>query len=657
VDGKWVNIYPELQKKNPLQKYCDRAGQLSIDLMRARAHARHIWFKGLEPDAERKRLDAEAVPPFRSFIRDFGKLMTELKAASSGLPEYEKNQAGRALRYFATARELLKTGEKVATGILQADTINAMQKAQIQIEIGAEALDAEPGARVLSMPAYDPKTGLYVLFGGGHFDYIKNDTWVFDPKKKKWFQRHPESAPPPRGRHLVRAPGDGTLQIQGGYYYPARHRHTWIGNDVWTYDIAKNTWKCPGGAKAVPPDTRVYRGKNEHPSWFLRGPKPDAAKHEEYLRSIPVNAWVPLKPPYLPEGRREWGTKALDVDHDLIVHWNGGHSGYCSSDAPHFHLSTGRWELAYPAEIPLGMVGASAKYVGGYSFSHRRWITNHTWSNYVYDRKLKRVVVTGALNHEYNYFYHIYNPVLGEWEKRYPKTGSMNKIIPLTAATPYGTVAYVGGTTYYLLDYKSMRFKAINVGPKGKANPLPPGAQAHGDQCGLAFDTKRDRLLIFWRHWRSLYNGGTIISLDMKKNIATAIHPKNTGALDKGLRWIRETCYIPDLDIFLIGDGINWANPNIKPPPGRTNVMPGAKMAAYDAEKNRWLALNIKGKGQHPYRKTTNWVPYGNNGFGMRYDAKRKLIWGVGTRGDVYVLKLDLKKAIVKSNAATGSTK
>ena len=118
----------------------------------------------------------------------------------------------------------------------------------------------------------------------------------------------------------------------------------------------------------------------------------------------------------------------------------------------------------------------------------------------------------------------------------------------------------------------------------------------------------------------------------MKKNIATPIHPKNKEVLNKGLTWVREVNYIPDLDIFLIGDGIKWANPNVKPVPGRTNIVPGNKMAAYDPNKNCWLALDIKGA-----------QAYGNNGFGMRYDAKRKLIWGVGTRGDVYVLKLDLK--------------
>jgi hypothetical protein len=62
-------------------------------------------------------------------------------------------------------------------------------------------------------------------------------------------------------------------------------------------------------------------------------------------------------------------------------------------------------------------------------------------------------------------------------------------------------------------------------------------------------------------------------------------------------------------------------------------------MAAYDPNKNCWLALDIKGARAY------------GNGFGMRYDEKRKLIWGVGTRGDVYVMKLDLEKAIVHENA------
>jgi hypothetical protein len=635
VDGAWKSIHPELLKGNPLQSRCDTGRALAIDLMRARALTRHIWFKGLSPDAERERLDKDAVPALNEFLSAFDTYIKELEELDE-LPEYEQGQIAFALKHFGKARELLKTGEQIRKDVLHAEAIIAMQKAQVHVEIGSDGLDAEPSPRVLSTPIYDKKTGLYVVFGGDHFDFVMNDTWVFDPAKNRWFQRHPESAPVPRAMHRYKAPGDGTIKMYGGYHYPAKGgRYIWVGNKEWTYDIAADKWIAPRSEKAWPPDSRRYHGGSEHPSHFLNGPKPNAAAQEKKLAELPVNTWVNMKPPYRPAGNRDWGTVALDVDRDLIAVWNGGHSAYCSSGVPHYHLGTNRWELPYPAEIPLGMVGASAKSPSGFSFNRRHWVTNHSWGFYQYDRKLNRMITVGSMNiFNWDPHFYLYNPGLAEWEGRHPKTGTLLKVGHSNVAvvwTRHGTVATtrIRNSRYvHLLDYEAMRFK-----------PLKIQGTFHGhadDWSGMAFDSKRDRL---YGIAGPPYKGARISMLDMKTRNTSWLKPENPEAMAPGCKFLRETRYIPDLDIMLICDGIGAMKTFVKHGKERTDWFPGTRMAAYDPAKNRWLVLDIKGqpKGSRGETYCQHW--------GFRYDEQRKLLWGVNRNGSVWGLRIDPKTA------------
>jgi hypothetical protein len=630
VGGEWQNIYPELRRKNTLQDHCDLAYELAIDLMRARARTRHIWFKGLGAEAERKRLDAEAVPGLRDFLSGFEAFRKKLTAIRD-LPEYERGQVAFALRHLDAARQLLVISEGITTNVLSDEHINAMQKAQVEIEIAAEAFDAEPPPRVLSRPAYDARTGLYVIFGGDHFDYLMNDTWVFDPDKLKWFQRHPESAPPPRGKHAVTAPGDGTVRIQSGYYYPGKHRYTWIGEAVWTYDSAKNVWTGPESAEPLPPDTRAYWGGAEHPSHFLQGPKPDAAAYAEVLASLPVNTWVDVDPPYKRAGWRPLGTMAYDPQNDLIVDWNGGHSGYCSSDAPHYHLGVNRWELPYPAEIPLGMVGASAAAVSGYSFNKRHWITNHTWDHYLYDAKLERVLVAGSMSNwqwKHDPYSYIYDPVLGEWESRFRKTNGLEGVFPAGISvvhTPAGTLAYGGRGEWWILDYEEMQWERfVSLGKNWPRSGC-------SDWYAHIYDPTGNRILAFYLPLpRDVYRGQKIYSLDLTTKEVTLIKPENPQVLGEGFRYGREWRYLPDLRITVIGTGlVRRKDRDGQPAWEQTEDIP-----AYDPVKNRWLVLKVKGK------------PGLGFGGSMHYDKTRRLLWALDSRGNVYALRLDLEKAL-----------
>jgi hypothetical protein len=328
---------------------------------------------------------------------------------------------------------------------------------------------------------------------------------------------------------------------------------------------------------------------------------------------------VDLKPPQLPAGHRDWGTVALDTDQDLIVFWNGGHSCYCSSDAPHYHLDTNRWELAYPAEIPLGMVGASGSAVSGYSFNHRHWITNHTWAHYLYDPKLKRVLVVGSMSNwqfKFDPYFYLYDPLLGEWAARHRKTDGLEATLPgaiAVARTPRGTVAFTGGSRYYLLDYDTMRFKPVPT--KGQLS-----RKAAADWFGMVYDPKRDRLMGISRG-QDPYDGRQIEYIDMKTAIVSHLAPENPEAIGLGPKHIREWRYIPDLDLFLICDGIMVEQGD--------RLVPGKDMAAYDPATNRWVVLKVKGKPSYGWS------------IGFRYDLKRKLLWSVDRYGNVFVLRLD----------------
>ena len=175
------------------------------------------------------------------------------------------------------------------TAPITPEILASLRQAQQDLEIAAEALDAEPPPRVCSPIVYDPTTKLYAMFGGDHFDYLTNDTWVFDLAKRRWFQRHPAAAPAPRADHKLRMAGaagaedgpareddpalQGKIIMTGGYVYSSKtdygsNPYSSVTDGDWTYDIAKNVWSPAAGndkAAMLPPDTRVYRTGGLYP--------------------------------------------------------------------------------------------------------------------------------------------------------------------------------------------------------------------------------------------------------------------------------------------------------------------------------------------------------------------------------------------------------
>ncbi len=612
----WKAIHQELRARNPLQGF---GGHLRDETKKLLARLRGGFFNGVsfEPGEatpqDLKEL-AAATKSFETLIDQVERTLGPLEQRIKTLEGYDQAQGRRALDEMKNGAARLRA----IGGFFTPEAIQAMGAAQILFEKAAERLDAEPAPRALSPLAYDAKTKLFVLFGGDHLDYLTNDTWVFDPAKRRWFQRHPKDAPPPRANHKLAAAGDGKVVLTGGYAYTSTTDYVGgpyrdHGDGEWVYDVEANAWS--GTGKAAPPDSRTYRTGRLHPDLYLEGPKPDREAFAKWLSELPANTWTQTRPPHLPAMNRDWGTAVLDPDRDLILRWSGGHSAHGGTDVLHYHLATNRWELPIPVELPLGQTYSNTEYPEGVNFNLRPWVTGHTYQNYGVDPILKKMLFTGR--HDLCY---IYDPDLGDWAGRFPKPKGMvynSCFYTLTLTpTPAGLVCWTQNGALY-------RFEGKEWVEKPLAGKL---AGAVVDNSTVAYDAKRERLLF----WRKLYGDkagydGAIQAVDLKTWTVSTLAPEGREPAS-AVPYLCQIRYDSESDLFLVGGTL---------PPGPDGLR---RTPAYDPGGNRWVSLKIAGDDPSG--------PRGRNvSLGLMYDAKRKLFWAVDTNSKVFVLRLDAKTA------------
>ena len=625
--GQWKAIHEELRANNPLQKHRDRCWALRQRQKDLVARARYIFFQGMTAAEEAGLVAEKLVPEQRRLREELADLVAHLAAAD--LKEYEAGQARFAARQLGN----LPKNEVILTALsggLTPEVIQAMCDQQMALERAAEALDAEPPPRALSPVVYDARTKLFVLFGGDHLDYLTNDTWVFDPARKKWMQRHPQNAPPPRAHHTLKAASDGKIVLTGGYQYTSSTdycgaQYQDIGDGPWEYDVQADAWS--GSGKPVPPDTRTYRTGPFHPDFFLKGSRPDAAATAQEIRSAPANTWFELKPPHRPELDRVWGTAVLDPDHDLVLVFNGGHSSHGGTDVLHYHLATNRWELPFPVEFPLGQLFTNTSYPAGSNFNRRPWVTGHTYQSYNYDAGAKRLFFTGE---EWNCY--VYDPVAADWTGRFPKPKGMiyNDAWYTLAvcATPRGLITWTQHGTLFQLDAAANRWVPLEVAGK----KLPDSVV---DSSTVVYDSKRDRLLFFQTGYGKEYKG-QVYEYSLKTGVAAALSPKNQTALAAlAVKEMDRGCYHPGADLVLLAHLLPAQGEDLR------------RTLAYDCAENCWVSLDIKyetEKGNRP-----SWPRGGGHSCGWVYDAKRKLVWGVNTLDRrVYVFRMENRGLNVK---------
>jgi len=638
VDGKWKAIHHELRADNPLQEFHERIWSFRQEAKDILARARSVYFKGLRIVDEASLVNREVAPRL-------SQLADRLAAFESDLPEGESADE-YALEQVRFARQHLQHARGQAPSFeegVNTSSLRRLHQVQIQLELVVEALDAEPAPRAMNcgtarLPnrttgpagntlAYDSKTRLYILFGGDHLDYLTNDTWVFDSKDRRWFQRHPEGAPPPRANHRLEAAGDGTVRMTGGYTYSSNTDYVGgqyidLDDGQWIYNVEKNSWR---GGKLTAPDSRVYRTGPFHPDYYLQGPKPDSAKFEVWLNKLPVNEWVPTNPPHLPRLNRDWGTARIDPDRDMILRWSGGHSAHGGTDVLHFHFATNRWELPFPVEFPLGQLYSNTSYPNGYNFNLRPWMTGHTYQNYDYDPPSKKLIKAGRPRH-----YYVYDPDLGDWIGRGEKPAAMRYsscfyTLTLTA-TPHGVVCWDKNGRVHRYDHSGRTWIELEL-----TGDTLPGAYV--DNSTIAYDSKRDRvLMINTLGYRKPFDG-QVWALDLKTNMVKGLSPKGRERADRFAN-NDKCCYGADHDLLLMGTYLTDAGDHTPTP-------------AYDCQNNRWVTLEINYSTGKRLRNTTRAFPHGRSD-GLMFDSRRELIWGTNTNSQVYVLRLDLDRADVK---------
>ena len=635
--GEWKTIHHELRDRNPLQKLHEQAWSLRQSGKGILAKARYLFFQGVSESEELARFQRDVVPTL-------SKLRSQLSELDAALlkkrpDEYAQAQAVWARKQLKMAQDRLPP---IDNGV-SAQVLRDLNQVQVRLELVAESLDAEPPARAMNCGAarlsggrlgsegntliYDSKTKLYVVFGGDHLDYLTNDTWMFDPAKQRWFQRHPRNAPPPRANHRLEAIGDGRVQMSGGYTYSSNTDYVGgqfqnLDDGKWVYDVAKNEWS---GGELVSADERVYRTGPFHPEFYFRGAEPDAATFGQWLTKIPANEWVPTNPPHRPRLNRDWGTARLDPDRDMILRWSGGHSAHGGTDVLHFHFSTNRWELPIPVEFPLGQLYSNTSYPNGFNLNLRPWMTGHTYQNYDYDPPSRMMIKAGRPRHHY-----IYDPSVGDWIGRGIKPPAMQYnscfyTLTLTA-TPRGVVCWDKNGRVHRYVHTSNSWQVLEL----TGDKLPG---AYVDNSSIAYDSKRDRVLMINTLGYGKPFDGQVWSLDLKTSAVSALSPQGREHADR-FGNIDKCCYDASNDLMLIGTFIKNTGEHTPTP-------------AYDCAGNRWVTLDIKYATTKRSNRTTREFPHRRSD-GLMFDAKRKLIWGTDTNSQVYVLRLDLARVEAK---------
>src|SRR5205807_4636153 len=140
---------------------------------------------------------------------------------------------------------------------------------------------------------------------------------------------------------------------------------------------------------------------------------------------------------------------------------------------------------------------------------------------------------------------HFFDPKIGEWSRgpeRNPYRPSF--YVVTVCATPAGAVVWADrrdgrGAGLWRLDRASRAWRPLPL-----EGELPAKS---ADQHGLAYDSKRDRLLFFSGIGK---NKGDVAAYDVKTGKA-----KWLGAAGKERAGVpsRETIYLPDVDMVLIG--------------------------------------------------------------------------------------------------------
>ncbi len=135
------------------------------------------------------------------------------------------------------------------------------------------------------------------------------------------------------------------------------------------------------------------------------------------------------------------------------------------------------------------------------------------------------------------------------------------------------------------------------------------------DNGGVAYDSKRDRLLFFVRDKTACKMAAYTFATGEVSAVAATGNDQGGGS-DKATTNFREAVYLPKDDLIMIG----------------------ATGLIYDCGKNAWFKTALA-SDTPPITKE------GSYNIGVMYDPRRSLVWAVNTNSQVFVLRFDVKNA------------
>ena len=234
----------------------------------------------------------------------------------------------------------------------------------------------------------------------------------------------------------------------------------------------------------------------------------------------------------------DWGSAVFAPELDLILRFSGGHSAYSGTAPQVYDVKTDRYSIPFAPEYPIEYVYSNDQVRGEWSFQGNPWMTGHTYKSTGYDPRLKALVFAP---HEYTYFF---DPPSGKWSRGTERNPYRADFYNVTVcATPQGAVVWAdrregGGAGLWRLDEGTRLWKPLPL-----SGVLPAKSP---DQHGLAYDSQRDRLLLFSGVDK---NKGDVMAYDIASGIARWLNPagKMAGAVPS-----RETVYLPDDDAVLL---------------------------------------------------------------------------------------------------------
>jgi hypothetical protein len=467
-----------------------------------------------------------------------------------------------------------------------------------------------PEARAGHFTVYDPASGL-VIIGGGCNRSDLTDMWGYDAAQDRWhrlpgqvptgFYLSADIAPDERAIVLVtntQPPGDRTRCNQ---LYPVRTTYTYrINRDA--MDLA---------AAPARPQAPIAKRSPEEPRAVAR------------VTEIPVNRWEHLASS---APARTWGSATFDTDQGRILYWGGGHCGYEGNDVDMYDAATQTWSNPGAGMYPERLWNHGVR-PAGVSFDGGPW-TDHGRRIYAYDPPSRKMIMvrpirlTSGYAPEWlraypekdntapdalvrtpssyvKYATWSWDPGTGEWRVLGPAPAGVDTLL----TTPHGVmgvnVNWPGrlndaGYQWPWRPSDPPEDNAIFLFRAGRWERLgtEPAPQNLYEMTGLAYDSKRDRVL--------LHGGGArrdeLWSFDVKTRHWTNLRPGGAGPPV----CTREAVYIARADTLLIygADGA-WA---------------------YSAQDNAWRTVAI------PFPETDDLPRRAGQNRAMVYDAKRDLV-------------------------------